>query len=78
MKKEKQSKTQQSKKIEDFVEGKKQTVNVSGNKLEDVLTSLNFTPETMLVTVDGKVTLPSSKIPSGKNKIELFKVVSGG
>jgi len=78
MKKEKQSKTQQSKKIEVFVEGKKQTVNVSGNKLEDVLTSLNFTPETMLVTVDGKVTLPSSKIPSGKNKIELFKVVSGG
>jgi len=69
-------KGKQSRSVEVFVEGKRKQVKVSGDKLGDVLDSLGFTPETMLVTVDGKITLPTSRILPGK--IELFKVVSGG
>ena len=47
-----------------------------GASLSDLLEKIGFTSETMLITVDGKVALPSSKIPKGE--IELFKVVSGG
>lgn len=69
-------KAKQSRSVEVLVEGRTRKISTAGGRLEDILTALGFSQETMLITVDGKVTLPSSKIPSGK--IELFKVVSGG
>jgi len=70
------AKAKQSSTVEVFIEGKKKKVQVTGSTLNHILKELNFTPETMIVTVDGKVALPSSKIPNGK--IELFQVISGG
>jgi len=57
--------------------GKKQTVQLGGGCVKDLLKQMNINPETVLVGKNGEIVLETENLKPG-DRIEFIRVISGG
>lgn len=60
-----------------YLEKEGKYVDADGTTVSEILSALGINPTTVIISVNGALAIPSSKVSSG-DEIKIFSVVSGG